>query len=175
MKNISTLAKVLAFLSLASLSVWLGSYLTRLFVVYQLFEGPELVLRSYVTDQNIKGILTSFTPVIITPFISYIIWIISFTLFLILSKVSLKENGWLFIILVAVLVMLPFEIYLMINDYKTFNMIISSTFDSNVVISLLKDRIRDLSSFPIVEIIIYLSFFFFIIFRPLTKTVIKDK
>ena len=170
MKNISLTAKWFALLSLISGSIWIGSYLSRLFTVYGIFEGPELALRSFVNDQNISGILYSFLPVILTPFISFIVMIVAFILFVITSKISLKENGWLFIILIGIIVTLPFEVYLMLIDYKIIMTLMSSSFDSNSVITLLKDRIKDLSSFPIVIVLTYISFFFFIVFKPLTKT-----
>jgi hypothetical protein len=47
MKNISILSKIFAVLALISAAIWVGSYLSRLFLVYQLFEGPDLILRRY--------------------------------------------------------------------------------------------------------------------------------
>ena len=170
MKNISLTAKWFALLSLISGSIWIGSYLSRLFTVYGIFEGPDLVLRSFVNEQNISGILSSFLPVILTPFISFIVMIVAFILFIIISKINLKGNGWLFIILIGIVVTLPFEVYLMLIDYKIIIALMSSSFDPNLVITLLGDRIKDLSSFPIVIVLTYISFFFFIVFKPLTKT-----
>jgi hypothetical protein len=57
----------------------------------------------------------------------------------------------------------------MIIDYKVIMMLYSSSFDSNTVINLLRDRIKDLSSYSIVAILTYLSFYYFIVFQPLTK------
>jgi hypothetical protein len=110
-------------------------------------------------------------PVILTPFVSFIITIVAFLLFIITSKISLRENGWLFIIFIAVLITLPFEIYLMTIDYKIILMLNSSSIDANQIISLLRKRITVLSSFPILVLITYLSFFYFIVFKPLTKSI----
>jgi hypothetical protein len=173
MKNISTLSKYFAFLTLAAGSIWIGSYISRLFSVYRLFVGPDLSLQSYINSQNVDWILISLLPILITPFITFIIMIFSFLWFIVISKIKLKDNGWLFIILVAVLITLPFEIYLMTIDYKIITQLMSSSIDSNQIINLLKERISLLSSFPIVIILTYFSFFFFIIFRPLTKTINK--
>ncbi|MFZ2322892.1 MAG: hypothetical protein WAV89_04250 [Ignavibacteriaceae bacterium] len=170
MKNIPTLSKYFAFISLSAGAVWLGSYITRLFSVYNLFNSPELTLKSFITNQNIDGVVVSLLPVIITPFIAFIVMLLSFLLFIITSKINLRSNGWLFIILVAVIITMPFEIYLMTIDYKTILLLTSSTIDANQVITLLKDRITVLSSFPIVIILTYFSFFFFIVFQPLKKS-----
>lgn len=169
MKNISILSKIFAVLALISASIWVGAYLSRLFLVYQLFEGPDLVLRSYINKGNINGILFSIYPSFVLHFATFIIMLISTVLFYITSKINLRFNGWLFIILIAVLITAPFEIYLMIIDYKVIMMLYSNSFDSNTVINLLRDRIKDLSSYSIVAILTYLSFYYFLVFQPLTK------
>lgn len=174
MKNISITSKIFAFLTLTASAIWIGSYITRLFEVYQLFEGAELTLRQYITNENISGILFSLRPIILTPFISFIIMIIAFILFIIISKVNLKQNGWLFIILIAVLITLPFEAYLMTIDYKIISILQNSTFDPNQVLILLKNRITIFSGFPLIIILTYISFYYFIVFKPLTK-IIEDK
>lgn len=169
MKKIPVISKICAVLALISGSIWIGSYLTRLFLSYQLFEGPDLILKSFVNEQNLSGILFALLPAIVTHSISFIIMIISVILFYSTSGLSLRFNGWLFIILVGVIITLPFEIYLMINDYKVITALNSGIFDSNIILGLLKDRIKDLSSFSLVELFTYSSFFYFIVFQPLTK------
>jgi len=169
MKNISTFSKIFAVLSLMSAAIWLGSYLSRLFLVYQLFEGPDLIVKGFINNNNVTGILFSILPSIVVHFVSFIVMLISTIIFYLSSKISLRFNGWLFIILIAILITAPFEIYLMSIDYKVIMMINSGSFDSNTIIILLRDRIKDLSSYSIVAILTYLSFYYFIVFKPLTK------
>lgn len=169
MKNISTISKVFAVLSLIAAAIWVGSYLSRLFLVYQLFEGPDLILKSYITNENVNGILFSILPSFVVHFIAFIVMFLSITIFYLTSKINLRYNGWLFIILIAIIITIPFEIYLMLIDYKIIMMLNNGSFDSNTVISLLRDRIKDLSSYSIVAILTYLSFYYFIVFQPLTK------
>jgi hypothetical protein len=169
MKNISTISKIFAVLSLISGAIWVGAYLSRLFLIYQLFEGPDLVLKSYINNENVNGILLSILPSFVVHFVVYIIMLITIIIFYVTSKISLRFNGWLFIILIAILTMMPFEIYLMMIDYKIIMMLNNGSFDSNTVINLLRDRINDLSSYSIVAILTYLSFYYFIVFQPLTK------
>ena len=169
MKNISTISKIFAVLSLISAAIWVGSYLSRLFLVYQLFEGPDLLLRSYITNENVNGILISLLPTILVHFISFIVMLITTIIFYLVSKINLRFNGWLFIILIAIIITAPFEIYLMSIDYKVIMMLNNGSFDSNIIVNLLRDRIKDLSSYSIVAILTYLSFYYFIVFQPLTK------
>ena len=169
MQKISTVSKVFAVLSLISASIWIGSYLSRLFLVYQIFEGPDLILKSYVNDANVEGILISIMPALVVHFVAFIFMIVTSISFFATSKLNLRNNGWLFIILVAILITLPFEIYLMIIDLKIILMLQSTSFDSNAILFLLRDRIKVLSSYSIVAILTYLSFYYFIVFQPLTK------
>lgn len=169
MKSNSTLSKIFAVLSLMAGSIWVGSYLSRLFVVYNLFEGPDLVLQKYITNENINGILFSLLPSILVHFIAFIVMIFATLIFYAANKVNLKFNGWLFIILIAVIITVPFEIYLMTIDYRIITMLNGTSFNSAAVIELLKDRIQNLSSYPIVAILTYISFYYFIVFQPLIK------
>lgn len=169
MKELSTLSKVFAVIALASISVWIGAYLTRQFLVYQIFEGPDLILKNYLNENNLSGVLTELLPSILIHFITFIIFIVSFFLFVITSRLKLRLNGWLFIILIATIIIVPFESYLMLIDYKVILLLDSGSFDSNQVIALLRDRIKDLSSFPIVAILTFISFYYFIVFKPLVK------
>jgi len=171
MKSKFTLSKILAVLALISASIWLGSYLSRLFIVYQFFEGPDLILKNYINENNIDGILFSVLPAIIVHFVSFIIMMITTILFYLTTRLSLRFNGWLFIILIAVLILLPFEIYLMSIDYNIILTLNSRAFDSTQVVTMLRDRITDLSSFSIVVLLTYSSFYYFIVFQPLTKNV----
>lgn len=168
-KEISTTSKIFAVLALISTSIWIGSYLTRQLLIYQLFEGPDLMLRSYLNQDNISAVLTALLPSIVTNIISFIVSVLSITFFVITSKLKLRFNGWLLIILIATIIMTPFELYLMLIDYKVILLINSGSFESNQVISLLRDRIKDLSSFSVVALMTFISFAYFIVFKPLTK------
>lgn len=171
MKNISMFSKIFAVLALVSGAIWVGAYLSRLFLVYQLFEGPDLILKSYINNENVNGILFSILPSFVVHFVAYIIMFLTIIIFYVTSKINLRFNGWLFIILIAIIITMPFELYLMLIDYKIITMLNSNSFDSYIVINLLRDRIKDLSSYSIVAILTYLSFFYFIVFQPLTKKV----
>ena len=87
MKSLNKTSKVFAFLSIVTCSLWIGAYLSRLFVSYQLFEARDLSLKSYINQANISGILTTMLPSITTSFVLYIAFIIFFILFIIISRI----------------------------------------------------------------------------------------
>ena len=169
MKNKKLSVDLTAFLALLSGSIWLGVYILRMFISYVLFDvDMNLVINPDM--QNINGYLLAFTPAVNTTFIVYAIFITTFTLFVITSKISLKENGWLFIITLIVYITLPYEVYLMTIDYKIILQLdFAAAVDSNYIISLIRDRFENLSSFPVIIILSYCSAYFFLIFKPLMR------
>ncbi len=167
MKNLKTLPKILLFFVVLSGALWLGSYFTRLIISYQVFEGTDFTLRNYVNDQNLAGILKSFQPAVISTLILYYIFIISYILFIITSKISLKENGWLFIISIIILLTLPFEIYLSTIDYKMIVLLNTINFNPKDVLDLVIQRFKIFSSFPVIEIFCFGAIVFFFLFQPL--------
>jgi len=169
MNTLNKISKIFAFLSVITCSLWLGAYLSRLFLSYQLFEAQDLSLKSYVTSGNLAGILITMLPTITTTFVLYICFIFSFMLFIIVSRIKLRNNGWLFIITVIVLITLPFEVYLMTLDYSMIFQLNNGTYNASDIIGLFVKRIKVLGSFPLIEIFCYLSFYYFLLFRPLTK------
>jgi len=167
MKNQKLIGKLTAALALSTGSLWLGAYILRILISYKLFD-IKMNLIGNLTTQNLEGFLFAFTPAVNTTFVTYIIFIISFSLFIFASKTNLKENGWLFIITLIVYTTLPFEVYLMTIDYKMILQLnFNSVVDTNYVINLIKERFVNISSFPVIIILSYCSAYFFLIFKPL--------
>jgi hypothetical protein len=169
MNTLNKTSKIFAFIAVITCSLWIGAYLSRLFLSYQLFEAQDLSLKSYINSANLAGILTTLLPSVTTTFVLYICFIFSFVLFIIVSPIKFRDNGWLFIIAVIVLITLPFEVYLMTIDYTIIFQLNYGTYNTSEIIGLFVRRIKVLGSFPLIEIFCYLSFYYFLLFRPLTK------
>ncbi|MBK9099833.1 MAG: hypothetical protein IPM14_17360 [bacterium] len=169
MKKENLLTKIFAYIALSSGSIWIGAYISRLLTTYQMFEATELNLKNYISDTNISSIFQTTYPLVNLTIFSYLIMIVSFTIFIILAKTKLRENGWLFIITMIVYITLPFEIILLLTDYKLFVLFMNEQFTSELILQLTIERITKLSSFPIILLLSYLSIPFFLIFKPFTK------
>ena len=169
MREQNLLNKIFAFLAVLSGAIWLGSYADRMIISYQLFDIDMNIL-PYVNEQNLNGILVTIIPAVYLTSILYIFFILTFTIFLFSSKISLSENGWLFIIAVIIYLTFPFEAYLLTIDYKIISALhFSDVIDATYVISLFKDRFTILSNFPIIIFLSYCSLIYFLIFKPFTK------
>lgn len=175
MKNLNKFSRYLFFIICLSGAIWLGSYITRLSVTYRLFDSNDFVLKDYINTQSLNNILNILLPAYLFTFISYIIFFVFFILFLSTSKLSLKNNGWLFIISVVVLLTFPFEAYLMTIDYNIISLLTGSSFNAGEVLTLIIKRFKVLSSFPVIEIFCYFAIISLLIFQPLTKNIITEK
>lgn len=168
MKKQSFISKTFLVLTLSSGSIWLGAYTAKLFLTYNLFEAKDLTLKTSFNSEALVNNIVSFLPVFTTTFSSYIALIVFLLLFLVTAKLSLKNNGWFFISLMIVLFTFPFEVYLMIIDYKLISMMLSGSFNSEFALNLMRDRITVLGSFPLIEIFSYIAIISLLVFKPLT-------
>jgi hypothetical protein len=147
--------------------LWLGTYLSRLLLTYQLFMPKDFILKSFVSPLNLGGILTTINSSVTVTLILFPVFFLSFILFLFTSKVNLKQEGWLFIILLIVFITAPFEAYLMTIDYNIVMKVFYGNFDPNQILQLYIKRLKVLGSFPLIEIFSYFGVVYFAIFQPL--------
>ncbi len=169
MDNLNKTSKIFLFLTTLSGSLWMGAYFARLIVFYQLFEPKDFILKPIFNDQNLHAVLTDINSLIVLTLALYLIFIITYFLFITISRISLKENGWLFIITIIVFITLPFELYLCSFDYKIISFVLSGNFNPMEMIQLIIKRFKVLSSFPVIELFCYFSIIYFVLFKPLTK------
>lgn len=169
MYNLSKTSKIFLLLTTLSGSLWMGAYFARLIVFYQLFKPKELILKPAFNEQNLHAVLVTINPLIILTLILYLVFIITYFIFINISKISLKENGWLFIITVIIFLTLPFELYLVSFDYKIITSVLTGNFNSMEIVQLIIKRFKVLSSFPVIELFCYFSMIYFVLFKPLTK------
>jgi hypothetical protein len=169
MQNLSKTSKIFLLLAALSGSLWMGAYFARLIVFYQLFEPKEFILRPIFNEQNLHAVLLQLNPLIILTLVLYLVFIITYFVFITISKMSLKDNGWLFIITVIIFLTLPFELYLVSFDYRIISSVLAGNFNSMEIIQLIIKRFKVLSSFPVIELFCYFSIIYFVLFKPLTK------
>jgi hypothetical protein len=156
-------------LTLVFAAIWLGSYITRLFTVYQFFEPVNMELRPLYNSQNLGAIFTILMPSILCNVITFPIFLILFLLYLFVSKINIKNEGWLFITLVVIFVTAPFELYLMTIDYNILTQIVSEKYNIDAVMNLIQKRVMVLSSFPLIEVFCYIALLFINVYKPLRK------
>jgi hypothetical protein len=167
MENLSKLSKFFLFVCFLFGALWFGGYLLRILLTFQLYEPKDYLLKSYINSQNLSGILTTLNSAITFNLVLFPLFVITFILFLTTSRINLKKEGWLFIILLIVIITIPFEIYLMVFDYRIASKVFSGNFNSSEIINLYTKRMSVLSSFPLIELFAYCGIIFLLVFKPL--------
>lgn len=170
MQNLTKLSKILLAITSLFFTVWLGSYISRQVVIYQFFDPENLSLKPIYSARNLSDVLFTILPLIVLNIISYIVFLLSLLIFLFQSRISLKKEGWLFISILIVLICAPFEIFLILKDYKISSEIYTQNFDSLAIVNLIRDRMTVLSSFSLIEIISFVGIIFLSILQPLKKS-----
>jgi hypothetical protein len=156
------------YLSFLTGVLWLGSYFSKLVIFYQFFEPKDFILKPIFNEQNLHVIFIELNPLIILTLVLYLVFIISYFLFITVSKISLKKNGWLFITTAIIFLTFPFELYLITIDYKIIASVLTGNFSSLQIVQLIIERFKVLSSFPLIELFCYFSIIYFVLFKPLT-------
>ena len=169
MQNLSKVSKIYLGITLIFFGLWLGSYIVRQAVIYGLFEKENLVLKSIYQGNNLYAVLSSILPIFIFNIVSYLILLIAFVLFLISCKLNLKREGWLFVSTLIVFICAPFEIYLLLKDYKIVELIMNGNYEVQNVITLIKTRLSQFDGFSQIEIFSFIGIVFLSIFQPLRK------
>lgn len=170
MKNLNIFSKTILLFTTIFFTVWLGGYIARQIAVYQLFEPVELNLRTFYNPNNLSSAFTLLVPLIISNLITYACFLLLFLTFIVVSKLNLRRNGWLFIITLIIIITAPFEIYLSLIDYKIIRLGLANINEPNAIFELIKERLTKLSSFSLIEIFSYLSIIFLVLFKPLQKS-----
>jgi hypothetical protein len=160
---------IIIFISILSLSILLGSYILRLLLSYNIYDPVTLSFKEFASAESLTGIFSTLLPIFSITIVSYTIFVISFFSFLLVSRFNFKKNGWMFISAVLVTIMLPFEIYLMIIDYRIVDILYAGNFNVSYVADLFTKRITILSSFPLLQLFSYSAIIYMLYFKPFTK------
>lgn len=168
MENLSKVSKFFLFLCTLSFILWSGTYFSKFLLIYQFYE-PEMTLRPIFNNVDFTAIFYTISSVFGFNIMFYPIFLVSLVLFFITSKLSLKKEGWFFIIFVFTFISAPFEIYSLTFDYKIVNMIFGGNYANDTILALIKEKIISLGSFPFVQFAFIAAISFLAIFKPLRK------
>ena len=170
MQNLTKSTKLFLFITMLFFALWIGGYVLRHMVIYQLFEPENPSLKINYTSKILPDILYIIFPIFVFNIVSYAVFIISFLVFIFISKISLKREGWLLISCIVIAICAPFEIYLLTKDYEIARVINSQDFNPLIVINLIHERLVVLSSFSLIEIMSSVGIIFLCVFQPLKKS-----
>ena len=169
MEKITKLSKFILFISILSFIVWFGSFLVKMLSIYGMFLPDKLELKTTFTEVDPTSLFYFMLPTFVTNISSFGIFILTFILFLITGKINLKNEGWLFISTILILITAPLEIFLYTIDWKIIFEIMNGIQDKNLIFGLIVKRVSVFGSFPVIEFFLYVGVIFLFIFRPMRK------
>ena len=170
MENLSKISKTFLYVSVISFAIFLGSYVVKLSLINQFFYAQNLSLKEIYQTDNLGLLLISYLPVISISTVTFILLYISFFFFLVFAKVSLKQNGWLFMVTLLLAITGLFETYLIVFvDFEVINEMMKSPINSELILLLFKQRLSELGPFPLILVFCYLAIIYLALFKPLQK------
>lgn len=168
MQNLNKFSKTFLFISVASFAIFIGSYVVKLSMLNQLFQPENLLLKYVFVDKDLTPMFEILIPVFSITVVSFLLLTIASIVFLVSSKISLKENGWLFISFLIFVITAIFEWVLIIRyDLEFVSVVMSNNFDQNMIIDLLRNRVTDFGPFPLILVFSYMVIVYLCLFKPL--------
>lgn len=168
MQNLNKFSKTFLFISVASFAIFIGSYVVKLSMLNQLFQPENLLLKYVFVDKDLTPMFEILIPVFSITVVSFLLLTIASIVFLVSSKISLKENGWLFISFLIFVITAIFEWVLIIRyDLEFLSVVMSNNFDQNMIIDLLRNRVTDFGPFPLILVFSYMVIVYLCLFKPL--------
>lgn len=169
MTNLNKVAKIILGTTVIFFIIWIGGYIARQLVVYRFFDAETMELLELYNSETLTQVLQTVLPLFVLNIITFSLFLLSYLFFLVISKISLRQEGWLFIITLIIVITAPFEIYLLKIDYNIIRSIYSLHSDPMVIIELIRDRILTINSFSLIETFSYLGVIVLALFKPLQK------
>lgn len=162
-------SKIFQYLSVVFGAIWLGANLSRIILTFYLFQGNHFQLKPFITDAFLQPIFYILNPLLLLTSITYPLFFLFLILFVLSARIKLKQNGWLFIILILVITLAPFEFYLINLDYKILTSVFYSAFDPHYILDMTIKRFKILGSFPLIHLFSFFAIIYLFIFQPFKK------
>lgn len=169
MVKLNLVSRIFLFIAILFFSLFLGGYVARQMIIYQLFEPNGMDFKSIYNKQNLVAVYATIMPVLVFNLVTYSTFLISFLVFIVTSRIKIKYEGWLFAIIIIVVITAPFEIYLSSIDLRIVSMIMSNAAPITAISELIKERMIVLNSFPMIEVFSFAAIIFLYLFKPLRK------
>ncbi len=164
-----TTTKIYLFILIIVGLFWLGGSIYRAIVAYTLFEPFSLIVKSQLSYDILKQTLKLIGNINVYILFSYPLVLIFYYLFIRSSRVSLKKEGWLFMITMIFVLFFPVEIFLTYLDINYTYQVLLTEFNTNIALSLLIQRIGALGGLPAIALLCYLTSIWLAIFQPLRR------
>jgi hypothetical protein len=149
--------------------LWLGGVIVRGVVSNELLQAGTLEFKPNINpsvERTIYSLIANASSVVL---VGYIVTWISGIVFLLTTKLSPKEHGWLMMSAIFLYFFTPVEIYTFYLDIKMMMLNFYGSNDLTEYRKLLIHRLGALSGVPFIALLCYFTMLGCIIFQPLRK------
>lgn len=161
--------RVALFVLIVSATLWLGGAYVRAIIGNDLLKFGTLEFVEYISPDAEQEIFRLLSFVSISIIASYVITLISSTVFLVTSPFKLKHHGWLMMSAILFYLFVPAEIFTMYLDGKMIYNEFFTTADNEVFRELFLARLGALAGTPFIATLCYFTIIGLAVFQPLRK------
>ncbi|MBX3008197.1 MAG: hypothetical protein KF816_09240 [Melioribacteraceae bacterium] len=169
MKKENNFSKVILFLTITAFAIWLGSYISRMFIFYEFILPVSFDIDSKFLIENFSTLSTILNPLLVVSLSSYIILLVLLIAYLLVSRISIKNNGWLFITICLIFLLSPLELYLSYYDYIFITKVLSKQIVADDLIGIVILRAKEFGVFALIHIFTSIFVILLQVFKPLVK------
>lgn len=164
-------------IALIAFAIYFGVSIGKSAIFYDLYnlnaDAGSLALRADLGGDNIYRSIFHFFQLSSYTTVSYIVYLISLMLLLILNKGYIKKNGWLFMVAVLAILFAPFELYVIFKDIEISRIIFWGG-GADAAADKINEymKFRSDSKFSLISGLSFLSqitIFVFAVFKPLNS------
>lgn len=174
MKKSNLLSNIIYFLFLLSIAFWSILTLLKGLIIFNLFQPLDnLPLKSAyqnLDDPKIAFFITEFStfikPLLVISLLAFSFALVLLVIYTIVAKLNIKNNGWIFISLVLLFIILGVKSYLLQFDIKIINY---ENFAIKQIIDNYRFIVNKIPNFIFAEFLIGVIILYLGIFKPLVK------
>lgn len=163
------LTKIALLVVIVTSIIWLGGINIRAIIGFSLLQVGTLDFKPYIhpyVERVVFGLIAQ-SSILIN--IAYIVLWISGIIFLKITHLNLKKNGWLMICAILFYIFTPVEIYTMVLDFRMWYLDYLGSNDLVEFRKLFIHRLGALAGVPMIALLCYYTAIAISIFQPLQK------
>jgi hypothetical protein len=157
---------ILLFLSSAA---WFGSLILKNVEINKLLQFGTVEFSSSLTPETERISYGAFAEYSIVTLVSYPVVVASSILFIVSTRRSLKEDGWLLMSVVLFFIFVPLELYCFRHDWKIIGLTYWGTWPLEEFRKAFLQRLTLMAGLPFVAMLCYFTIPILVIFKPLRK------
>lgn len=147
-------------------SVWLGSNLTRMTLLYDMFDAGTIDWLAGISEERIRVTASLFANTTFYASIAYTLFVVGVVCIAAATKGMWRAQGWIPLASVLVLLYVPVEVYLQYQDYELLR-ILDAGSQIDIVKQHVVDRVKGAGLYSGLSLLSYVTALIVCVWQPL--------